>query len=39
MDVRGRDATAGLPKTIHITSRNSRGGIKGISQIVDLVKK
>ena len=28
MDVRGRDATAGLPKTIHITSQEIRRGIE-----------
>ncbi len=40
MDVRGRDATAGLPKTIHITSQEIREEAlkEVVSQIVDLVK-
>ena len=37
MDVKGRDATAGLPKTIHITSQEE--ALKEVVyQIVDLVK-
>jgi len=40
MDVRGRDSTAGLPKTIHITSQEIREEAFSdvISQIVELVK-
>ena len=40
MDVRGRDATAGLPKTIHITSQEIREEAlkEVVLQIVDLVK-
>ena len=40
MDVRGRDATAGLPKTIHITSQEIREEAlkEVVSQIVELVK-
>jgi rod shape-determining protein MreB len=40
MDVRGRDSTAGLPKTIHITSQEIREEAlkEVVQQIVDLVK-
>ena len=40
MDVRGREATAGLPKTIHITSQEIREEAlkEVVTQIVDLVK-
>ena len=39
MDVRGRDATAGLPKTIHTSQEIREEALKEVvSQIVDLVK-
>ena len=40
MDVRGRDSTAGLPKTIHITSQEIREEAlkEVVQQIVELVK-
>ena len=40
MDVRGRDSTAGLPKTIHITSQEIREEAlkEVVQQVVDLVK-
>ena len=40
MDVRGRDSTAGLPKTIHITSQEIREEAlkEVVQQITDLVK-
>ena len=40
MDVRGRDSTVGLPKTIHITSQEIREEAlkEVVQQIVELVK-